>query len=883
MTLFKLSSLLLKIVCVTLLAQNALAGPKNKKASPSGLMLRATPEMRVIPKRGSRSAFVPPLKGVDATLVFAEWNDLQPKCFGPIAEDNVIDRAIKTLEAWNLRYPEDQVMLRLRCFAGIYSPDWVMQHAGSVDVDYRKKESDKAVIRQTPRFWTKDFADAWLDLQRKLAKKYDQHPLIADVSISGCMTLHSEVMWRQPGFPFVTKTLEQAGLSRDKDLACLKRDITMMMQTWSDTPLEMTMNSRRVQRQDVRKRNKSKPDIDFSVALLDHLRQQSAAHGNKSYMIGNHSLSHYSAIKNHLWKSPGHIFYQLLRERQQYDTGLYFQTEVFSASEVSELVDAALWMGAKLIELPNDITKKQILDPRLQAQRRRLKGELVCDCTPHKTSKLWLKYMDARKKRQETPVIDFSYAGYRRGMTGTPSHFSAVKTFDVRDFGAVADDSKSDKVAIQKAIDAAAATGGGVIRFPKGRFLINQPEDDQSMLLQIRAGNIVLQGAGSGAGGTELFMHQHLEAKDPKKMWTTPYLIEVKAPYHKPKKLATITKVSQRDSMEVGVDHTTGIQVGDWVVLRRRDTSDKAVRMALAPYEPDPQWTSIIAKGVHIAEFHQVRKVTDESLSFYEPVHCPLAPDAGWTIESHRPIAHVGIQDLAFVGNWKESFVHHKSAVHDGGWSLLQFSNIVNGWVRRCRFTDVNNAFTANRCSNISALEITIDGNKGHTAVAFRNSSHCLGALIDDTASQHHACGVGGMSSGNVFWRISYPSDTSYEAHASQPRHTLFDQVIGGFVDGRWGGSAANQPNHLEGLILWNYHNTSQDSKTPYEFVKTKKKYGKIIMPQVIGFHGGEVDFVAKQIKYLESSGQAVSPPSLYQAQLQHRLGRLPEWLDELN
>ncbi len=77
-----------------------------EKVQPTGFMLRATPEMRVKPKRGTRSAFVPPVKGVDATLVFAEWADLQPEKFGPIVENNIVDQALEAVSKWNKNHPE---------------------------------------------------------------------------------------------------------------------------------------------------------------------------------------------------------------------------------------------------------------------------------------------------------------------------------------------------------------------------------------------------------------------------------------------------------------------------------------------------------------------------------------------------------------------------------------------------------------------------------------------------------------------------------------------------------------------------------------------------------------------------------------------------------
>ena len=47
--------------------------------------------------------------------------------------------------------------------------------------------------------------------------------------------------------------------------------------------------------------------------------------------------------------------------------------------------------------------------------------------------------------------------------------------FDVTKFGAVANDGMDDTYAVQKALDAAAANGGGIVFFPRGRFQMNDP------------------------------------------------------------------------------------------------------------------------------------------------------------------------------------------------------------------------------------------------------------------------------------------------------------------------------------------------------------------------------------------------------------------------
>jgi hypothetical protein len=84
---------------------------------------------------------------------------------------------------------------------------------------------------------------------------------------------------------------------------------------------------------------------------------------------------------------------------------------------------------------------------------------------------------------------DFSYAGYRGGATPLPAP-PPGPVFDVADFGADAAGATDSTAAVQAAIDAAAAAGGGVVRLPAGTFRCDG-------VLAVRADRIVLQGAGA--------------------------------------------------------------------------------------------------------------------------------------------------------------------------------------------------------------------------------------------------------------------------------------------------------------------------------------------------------------------------------------------------
>ena len=56
----------------------------------------------------------------------------------------------------------------------------------------------------------------------------------------------------------------------------------------------------------------------------------------------------------------------------------------------------------------------------------------------------------------------------------------------------------------------------------------------------------------------------------------------------------------------------------------------------------------------------------------------------------------------------------------------------------------------------------------------------------------------------------------------------------------------------------------------------------EILPPIIVGFHGEPANFVDDQVKLDENNGVPVLPESLYEAQLEKRLGAVPSWLLEL-
>ncbi len=492
------------------------------------------------------------------------------------------------------------------------------------------------------------------------------------------------------------------------------------------------------------------------------------------------------------------------------------------------------------------------------------------------TAKVWQNFEKQSKKGVKTEIPDFSYAGYHFGEKAIPHVIH--KVFDVTDFGAIPNDEKSDRVAIEAAVAAATKNKSGIIFFPPGRFLVNEDEDPRTPI-KIKAENIVFRGSGAGKGGTEIFVKHHLPAKNPEQLWTSPYMFNFIGGGSE-HFLTMVNANAKRGEKTLSLESTAAIRPGEWVVLRVKNNAPELIKHSMCGCEVDKKWTSIKEKGVYVNEYLLVESVKGKKVTFKTPISHDLKAKHEWKILNYAHYEEVGVENIAFVGNWQDEFIHHKNARHDGGHSMLKFGRIANGWVHNCRFTNVNRACSITQSANVSVLNCSVTGTPGHNSISAGASTRVLIGCCEDASSQWHAPGVSNATLGTVLWRIRYNPDTSFETHASQPRATLFDKMEGGFFLGRGGGARENLPNHMEHLILWNFKEIDEP-EDDFEFWSSKTWFWKILPPYLIGFHGAGTTFKKDQVKVIESLGQPVLPVSLYEAQLALRLGKVPDWVKQ--
>ena len=507
-------------------------------------------------------------------------------------------------------------------------------------------------------------------------------------------------------------------------------------------------------------------------------------------------------------------------------------------------------------------------------------------------------YVRAKEKGTEPVLPDFSYSGYHYFNKPIPDVKHPI--FDVTTYGAIPNDNISDQPAIVSAIAAAEANGSGIVFFPPGVFLVNTDADKNSEgkneSIYIRSSNIVLRGSGSRQGGTIIRQVNHMPPRNPDQMWTSPFMFYFKPNDIRYRTLTKITESAERETFWITVADASKLKVGQRVRIFMRGI--QAINEFLAPRSAEPEWSKLFDEGITIDEEHSIAEIQGNRIRFNEPLHTRVNHAYGWVVRSYQYLEEVGVEDISFHGSFQESFIHHKNAIHDGGWSLLMFHHCVNSWVRRTSFLNVNAATTIIRSAAISVYQVTVAGNKGHFSIKIQDCYGVWAGLSEDIAGQapystvplidgpnstraipgqQHGVSMSHNTGGNVVHCFDMTADQPVDIHRTDPCYAnLFDRVNHGRLSGSSG--AGVYPNHLRRLVFWNFNHGGNEIY--YDFWQRNLRF---VNPIIVGFHGNPATFNESVLEVLESNGTAVDPKSLFEAQLELRLGAVPAWYNNLH
>ena len=260
-------------------------------------------------------------------VVIASWKQLQPTPDSEIGANNVIDRALAEVRAYNERNPDKPLAVKLRVWGGFEAPDWAKQLGGApIETIFNEKP------RSVGRFWSPAYRQAWAQLQQQLAARFDRRPLIREVAVTSCMSYTAEpfVVPIQDG---VLAPLRAAGFTDSAYKDCLAHAVADYA-PWQRSRLVLSVNPLRTAP------GQGNGDPEFTEGLMRDCRQ---AIGRRC-VFDNHDLD---------TDLPGPL-HRIYATMKQLGPEIEFQTWRTTPKDFDGTIRLGVSYGASSIELYQD-------------------------------------------------------------------------------------------------------------------------------------------------------------------------------------------------------------------------------------------------------------------------------------------------------------------------------------------------------------------------------------------------------------------------------------------------------------------------------------------------------------------------------------------------
>lgn len=528
------------------------------------------------------------------------------------------------------------------------------------------------------------------------------------------------------------------------------------------------------------------------------------------------------------------------------------------------------------------------------------------------------KILLQRTKEDQNFLPDFSYAGYRNGSESLPS--SSGKVFWVDKFGAVANDDADDTKAIIAAIAAANDTIGPVIvRFGAGRYRITE-------VLKIERSDIVLQGQGSGPGGTTLWFPRPLRQVDKSTSLDElrKYLVDLDKRQREPERnldeyfseyswsggFFWIQKPGtraasyleeydpeidvladgvsgQRGETALKVSATDQISVGEIVQVQwlNREGPDAGIIRSLYGDAADTagshHWS--FPDRPLVRQTSRATAIEGDTVILADPLLHDVDASIPAQVASWDGLEEVGIEDLHLEFPNAPWFGHHMEQGYNG----IYFTSAYDSWARNLRFTNADSGILSYNSANLTYQQITTDGDrKAHYAVHMGNVHNVLAENVTVLNPVLHSLTFNTQSTKCVYKDAEVLVTPVLDQHAGSNHQNLYDNVTlhiratateDGPVAVVFDGSGAGywQPGHGAFNTTWNLNVQINGGAYADESI-TVLGIDEGPMARIVGLHGNrtfELDY--RPAPYVELLNVALTTvPSLYDYQLRKRLNK---------
>ena len=514
-----------------------------------------------------------------------------------------------------------------------------------------------------------------------------------------------------------------------------------------------------------------------------------------------------------------------------------------------------------------------------------------------------------------TPLPDFSYAGFGFGVEPIPADAGTV--IDVAEFGAVPDDGLDDSKAVLRALAAANKVPGKVtVRFPKGRTQITE-------VLPITRGNIVLDGAGDGPGGSELYFPRPLKMIDKSTDFDElrAYLVREKKYqiepeqnidylfteyswaggmiFVRPDKSRPVSYDSTQDirdqklaeglagrqfDRKLRVDDTSALRTGDVVQIQWFADAGRSSQILTSLYGDTDlpigshHWSS--PSRPVVVQSTRIVAINGRHITLGDPLLHDVRSDQPAFVARWKHLTNVGIQNLRLQFPESPSFGHHLEQGYNG----IYMTGVFDGWIRNVTIDRSDSGVLTDNSASLTIANVHTTGDRrAHYSVHVGAVHNVLVKDLRVSNPVIHPLSVNTRSTRSVILRAHVERDGVLDQHSGSNHQNLFDQISmtidPAFRQGKWryqlwvgGGAPYWKPGHGRYNTVWNAKLIIPDS-VPHNSKVLVHSGLEGPGARVVGLHSNrEIEVHYEPRPYIEATNSGLERvPSLYEYQLAKR------------
>jgi hypothetical protein len=475
------------------------------------------------------------------------------------------------------------------------------------------------------------------------------------------------------------------------------------------------------------------------------------------------------------------------------------------------------------------------------------------------------------------PVLpDYSYAGYGFGVSQIPSDAGTV--INVADHGVVPNDGKDDAKAVLKALAAAEKmTGRVTIRFPKGRIQIGE-------IIPIERSELVLDGAGEGADGTELYfprplmivdksnrqaeLREYLKREDKYQRepdqninflfteysWSGGFLfigpkgtrpVSYDGSKDKRDPVLTAAVSGKQFARTITVKDAKVLKVGQVVQLQWFSVDGPNSSIIKSIYGDLTKWNSAQTQkslelkiGSHhwtfpnrptVGQSTRITAIKGNVVTLGDPLLHAISAQQPADVANWEHLTNVGVQNMRLTFPDNPSFGHHLEQGYNG----IYMTGLFDGWAKNLRIHNADSGILTDNAASLTIANIATTGE--HTAHYSVHIGAAHNILVKDLRVENpviHPVSINTRSTRSVYQRAVVFRDAIIDQHSGSNHQNLFDQLTMNVkpikdASGRWtyplwvaGGAPYWKPGHGLMNTQWNIKLNVLDGPAAGETVK---------------------------------------------------------------